>query len=233
MAAISTIRHKHLFDPDEYKGLPISIIGCGAIGSRVFMALIELGLEHIRCFDFDKVEAHNLANQAFLHTDIGRFKSLALMQRYQDKTGARPPIHMEALTTKLPSPDTAPQPAGIVFLMTDSFDSRRDIANTCLKDNARVFRVFDARMGSTHGEILHFNPNIQQEYESWLKTIGDDSLPAETSPCGSSVSVGTTASIMANLAVIQMVHFLTNPVACDSHIKVFLKPTVVAAETLK
>ena len=44
---------------------PIHIIGCGATGSWVALMLAKMGISNITCWDFDKVEEHNLPNQFF------------------------------------------------------------------------------------------------------------------------------------------------------------------------
>ena len=56
----------------------VHVIGCGAIGSTVAENLVRFGITNITLYDFDKVEAHNIANQMFRSTDIGKLKIEAL-----------------------------------------------------------------------------------------------------------------------------------------------------------
>ena len=86
-AQLSIVRHEPIFDPNQFDYLPIHIVGAGATGSRVFMALVELGINNITVWDFDTVEAHNLANQAFTHQHIGQPKVQALECLYRSKVG--------------------------------------------------------------------------------------------------------------------------------------------------
>ena len=58
------------FKPDMLESR-VHIIGCGAIGSTVAENLVRFGITKITLYDFDTVEAHNIANQMFRHTDIG------------------------------------------------------------------------------------------------------------------------------------------------------------------
>ena len=57
------------FDPVNVKG-KCHIIGCGSVGSTVAALLARLGVTKFVLYDFDRVEAHNLANQMFIHKDI-------------------------------------------------------------------------------------------------------------------------------------------------------------------
>jgi tRNA A37 threonylcarbamoyladenosine dehydratase len=57
-------RHAELFDPHTFN-TPVTIIGAGATGSWLAIALAKLGIDNISIWDFDKVEEHNIPNQAF------------------------------------------------------------------------------------------------------------------------------------------------------------------------
>ena len=199
MAHISTIRHQEIFDPTKFGALPISIIGVGATGSRVFASLVELGCTNITLFDPDVVEAHNLANQLFSHADIGRFKGEACLSWYHTKTG-HDPKDISYIARYVPCEEA--QPKGFVFLLTDSMSSRREIAEACFRNNPDVLHVFETRMASSYGNVFNFNPMF--DLDAWLATLTSDE-EAEVSACGSSISVGPTASIIANLAVWQFI----------------------------
>ena len=120
-AQLSITRHQPIFDPNQFNYLPIHIIGAGATGSRVFMSLIELGLSNITVWDFDTVEAHNLANQAFNFSHIGMTKVQALKHLYHSKIGMLPPPTMHFKQERV----VDQQLDGIVFLLTDTMSSRR------------------------------------------------------------------------------------------------------------
>jgi len=220
---LSIIRHEHIFNPREHTD-HICIVGAGATGSRIFMALIELGLSNITVYDPDTVEAHNLANQAYLHKHIGLLKVEALRDLYRMKMGTSPPESMQFIPQTVPS--TVYPLKGIVFLLTDTMSSRKEIFDTQLKKNPDVFHVYETRMAATHGRILHFCPNVTKQADAWEATLVPDG-EAEVSPCGGTLSVGTTASIIANMAVWQFMHMQTNPDAADSCTKIFLRPTAI------
>ncbi len=214
---INTARHVEVFNPLLYQH-PIHIIGAGATGSRLFASLVELGFDDITVYDDDIVENHNLANQLFVMDDIDKLKVDGLDRWVQQKLG-------EGLKNGVYVPHRLPnknfQLEGTVFLLTDTMTSRREIFDHCLKDNLMVERVIETRMASSFGNIYSFDPNIVGD--QWLSTLIDDD-EAEVSTCGSSISVGATASIIANQAVWQFMLSLTDPEAHDDIVDIFLQP---------
>lgn len=230
---ISTIRHQDLFNARDANDLAVSVIGCGAIGSRVFESLVQLGLTNLHCYDPDIVEAHNIANQAFNAADIGNAKTEACRRIFGDKTGIGP-MSMRNLPARFNCAyvqECNALPPGIVFLCVDSFDARRSIWDQRLRDNHDIFRVFDTRMASTHGNVLAFTPSVSSEADKWLATLGsDDPDQSELSACGSAMSVGPTAAIIANIAVWEYMNFMENRLACSNRVNVFLKPFGASAQ---
>ena len=220
--SISTIRHNTIFNASKFKNMPINIIGAGATGSRIWLSLVELGLTNIKIFDFDYVEAHNLANQIYLTADLGKSKVSALKDYYQLKTGTTPPPEMEFFEEKITkSSDVVIE--GVLFLLTDTMKSRKEIFKYHIKDNPRILHVIETRMASSYGNINTFDPCEFIESERWVASLIDDEN-AEVSPCGTSISVGPTANIIANMAVWQFIHLLTNPAANDQQTLIHLKP---------
>lgn len=222
---IDTMRHDEVFNARK-NNQKIAIIGAGAIGSRVFASLVELGLTNITVHDFDTVASHNLANQIFNYCHIDVFKVIALADWFMKKTGdSSLPKEIKLIPEKV----TKETPiAGNVFLLVDSMAAREQIFKENIFQNTSVYNVIDVRMASTHGNIFTFNPHTQGN--QWLSTLTDDAL-AETSACGSSLTVGTTASILSNLAVWQFMHLKTNKEAVDDIINIYLKPLCVATQT--
>lgn len=218
--ALDVSRHMPIIKPWEHNE-KILIIGAGATGSRVFMALVEFGFTNIDVIDFDRVELHNLANQAFVTEDIGKLKVEALRDRYIAKTGDQPPQEMRFIEGKMPMEGY--EPAGTVFLLTDTMSSRREIYETCLKDNFLITRVIETRMASLYGNVFMFTPANDLQAKKWVSTLIDDSQ-GEVSACGTSISVGTTASLIANYAVMNMVNAMTNPEGSVAQIDVFFRP---------
>ena len=225
---LSIIRHQSIFDPTK-NDVPIHIIGAGATGSRVWLALVELGLTNIIVYDFDNVEAHNLANQIYLEEDIGKPKVEALRDYYKKKTGNAAPDTFKFINEKVDHEDdryTKETFNGVVFMLTDTMASRKSIYTNLIL-GSQTFAMIETRMASSFGDIKTVNPFDAVESQTWLDSlISDDD--AEVSLCGSSISVGPTANIIANLAVWQLIHLLTNPEALDANINLHLKPLVLS-----
>jgi len=64
------------FDQKKLREASVAVIGAGAVGNEVLKNLALLGLGHIRIFDFDRIEEHNLTRCAlYRETDVGLFKA--------------------------------------------------------------------------------------------------------------------------------------------------------------
>lgn len=223
MAELSIRRHQPIYDPSNYPH-DIHIIGCGATGSRIYMALVELGCTRIHCYDFDTVEPHNLANQAFLHEHIGKLKVDGCRDLYEKKIGNAPPASMHYHNVKVDK-DTIKRTdlEGTVFLLVDSIQGRRDIYNDLLKDNVFVDHVIETRMASTHGNVFSFEPSNTEDADKWYASLPTNET-VELSACGQPISVGTTASVIANLAVWRYILLHSNPAGADKRLDIYLKP---------
>ena len=66
---------------------PITIIGAGATGSFTALTLAKMGFSELTVFDFDTVEEHNLPNQFYRTSDLGKPKVLALQEIIRDFEG--------------------------------------------------------------------------------------------------------------------------------------------------
>lgn len=214
---INISRHSSIFNPAKHQE-PIHIIGAGATGSRLFSSLVELGFQDITVYDDDIVEIHNLANQLFSMEDLNKKKVDALNDWVNKKLGEGLK-YGSFITDRLPNENYILD--GYVFLLTDTMSSRKEIFDSCLKDNDSIKRVIETRMASSYGNIFSFNPI--KHGEQWVSTLIDDK-DAEKSYCGSSISVGATASIIANHAVWQFMLSLNDPEAADDIVDIFLQP---------
>lgn len=234
--AINIMRHESVFNPSEHP-YPIHIIGAGATGSRVFAALVELGMVNIHVYDPDVVEDHNLANQIYMVRDIGKPKVHGCAEFALAKLGSPHEsmmFHERTVTETFIRAGNVQ--GGIVFLLTDTMASRREIVNTlasrCFGTTEQQITapilIIETRMASTHGAVLSLNPFDKNAHKRWLSTLVDDSNTdaIELSPCGTSLSVGTTASLIANYAVWQMMQFFVDPLGMQAQVDLFFKPTL-------
>lgn len=189
---VSPLRHLAHFSPTEFGDTPVHIIGCGATGSRIALEVAKLGVRVIHLWDFDKVEAHNVANQIFGLNHVGMSKVDALSQIIKEQTGLKVCAHNEKVTGEQ-------ELEGFVFLLTDTMSSRKEIWDKALKYKVRVLRMVETRMGANEGRIYSINSCSAQDVEFWEKQWYPDTA-AETSVCGSEVTVGGTAAVVSGLA---------------------------------
>jgi hypothetical protein len=195
-------RHHELFDPYEFHQ-KVHIIGAGATGSWLALALAKLGITDITVYDFDKVEEHNVPNQAFGINHIGMPKVGALNDMLQEQVNLKEPI--KANNTKYTN-----QPlSGIVFLMVDSMSERKRIWQDCIKYQTQIKLMVEPRMGLDMTRIYVVNPVDVTQIEKYEATLYDDDV-AEVSACGTSMSVITTAMATASWCARQLISWHNN-----------------------
>lgn len=199
MNNIDITRHVDVFSRDAFGGKRIDVIGAGASGSRIVLSLAKLGLENIHVWDFDQVEAHNIANQAFSQADIGRPKVEALRDIVEKATGLKIHIHNEKV-------DGSQELGDVVFLLTDTMASRKEIWNKGIRYKVRTKLMIETRMGSDQGRVYTVNPMKPLQVKGWEATLYGDDV-AEVSACGTAISVGPTAEFLSGLAVWQLIRW--------------------------
>ncbi len=197
--SVDPLRHLSVFKPHAFGARRVDVIGCGATGSRIVISLAKLGVENLHAWDFDTVEEHNIANQAFGLTDVGQLKVEALAKLVLQNTGVAIQTHAEKVDGSQPLGD-------VVFLLTDTMASRKEIWERGLKFKLQTRLLVETRMGADSGRIYALNPNLLGHTKAWEEAWYPD-VEAEVSACGASVSVGPTAEIIAGLAVWQMVRW--------------------------
>ena len=202
-------RQAKLLDVSKIKQQSIAIIGAGATGSTVALLLAQMGWGNqsldqgvINVFDFDKVEEHNLANQMYEPSHIGIQKVDALNEVIKRKCGFGVNVFNEKVVDQ-----THGVQSTYVFLLTDSMASRREIFDKCLRYSFNTQMVVETRMGLGEGRIYAFNPANREHVKEWEKSLYSDK-EAETSACGTSMSIAVTAWFIASLATARVIqHF--------------------------
>jgi molybdopterin/thiamine biosynthesis adenylyltransferase len=208
-------RHQTIFSPASWGDKRVDVIGAGATGSAVVLELAKLGVRNLHVWDFDQVEEHNLANQFFGPGDVGRPKVEALADLVRTQTGAEIGAHNAAVTK-----DNAPDSA-VALLLTDTMESRKDIGQA-YKRKFRTKALIETRMGTETGYVFTFKPIVPSEMKAWAETLWEDAV-TETSACGTAITVGPTAHLLANLAVWQFLRIAADePV--DNQIFFCLRP---------
>ncbi len=199
---VDPIRHQSVFHPQRFGDKRVDVIGAGATGSRVVISLAKLGIRNIHVWDFDKIEEHNVANQAFGNDDIGKLKIEALASLVKRQCG----IDIIQHNVKY---EGGEQLGAVAFLLTDSMASRKQIWETSIRLKPRTELMVETRMGPDSGRIYAVNPMDPKQCKRWEATLYADS-EAAVSACGSQISVGPTAEIISGLAVWAMMQWFAS-----------------------
>lgn len=190
---VDTLRHDSVFNAHEFGNRRIDIVGCGATGSRIALSLAKLGVSNLHLWDYDVVEEHNVANQVYGIADTGKLKVEALASLIKDQTGLDVEAHDETVTGET-------QLGQIVFLLTDTMASRKEIWEGCIKLHPRVELMIETRMGASEGRVYSVCPMEPGEPDLWENSLCADE-EASDSLCGARVSVGPTAELVSGYAV--------------------------------
>lgn len=192
------------FKPEDLKER-IHIIGCGSVGSTVAENLARFGITKFSLYDFDHVEAHNLANQMFTQEDIGKLKTQAVAE-YICKIN--PDI---ARDLKVYEQGYVSQKlSGYVFLCVDSIELRRKIAESYV-GNPFVKGMFDFRTRLTdaqHYAADWHDPKMVQDFLNSMQFSHEEAKAATpVSACNIALSVAPTVRIICAMGVANFINF--------------------------
>ncbi len=173
---------------------PVSIIGCGAIGSQTALQLVKLGCENFILYDFDKVEPHNFVNQAFRMEQIGMLKTEATKQLIQEiNNHAKVTTYSEDLLKKEEKLE------GYIFMGPDTVSARKHCL-TKNKTNPKILGWFDCR--TEMFAIQAFSAkHTAAEISELLETLNftdeeaEAAIPRAESGCHAKQASGVTSAI--------------------------------------
>ena len=143
---IDTETHRHLtrqldLIPVDTLTKPVTIIGCGAIGSFLALSLAKMGMTDLFLMDPDVVSIENMSNQFFPKSliDVNKAKALStLIYNFTDETVKWTPIAY--------TPDQSNLLAGIVVVAVDSMEARRMVYDSIKEKNFQVDYIIDPRI---------------------------------------------------------------------------------------
>ena len=196
------IRQLEVFRADKHKDKRIDIIGIGATGSYVLWLLAKIGLTNIHVWDHDKIEDHNIPNQCYFLRHIGKPKVTAAHEMVKAGAGIKIVKHQKKV-------EEEEEFGQIVFLLVDRMEDREKIWQDSLKFKLRTEFLIETRMGADSGRVYTLNPSKPSHVKAWEKTLYSDD-EAEVSACGTSISIAPTASLVASMAVWQLIKYLNN-----------------------
>lgn len=196
-----------LFNPAKITGR-IHIIGCGSVGSTIAELLSRYGLTKFDLYDFDTVEAKNVANQMFREIDVGKPKVEALKEllcEINPDVKKDVVLHGEGYTDQALS--------GYVFLAVDDIELRREI---CEKNqyNIHIKSVIDVRTALYDAETRAADWSSFNDKKALLDSMQFSNADADKatprSACGVTFGVAPTVRMVCILAVTNFMNFLAN-----------------------
>lgn len=192
-------RQVNILNPEEFN-TKINIIGAGATGSWVAFSLAKMGLSNLHIYDFDEVGMHNLPNQMFGVRDIDRNKALSIRNIIKLFTG----FTVNAKNEKV---DGTTPLQGIVFMLTDTMKSRKDIYNRAIKNNPSIDLLIETRMDLRGGRIYVVDPKNREQTKMYEQTFYSDD-EAEVSACGVSQTVLPSALAITSHAIWKLLNYI-------------------------
>ena len=203
-------RHISVFSPDNVKH-PIHIIGVGATGSFVAMMLARMGCPVLNIYDFDDVEIHNIPNQYYDTTDLGKLKADALAEKLK---AINPNIVVNVNTgAVLPEHDEEhkgiDEMAGYVFLLVDSMKVRKELWMAA-KKNKNILHCWESRLGSDQARVYSLDMSVK-DFSKYEADFYDDDN-AEVSACGTSITVLPVVLQTASLMIVQFIDLVMDRV---------------------
>lgn len=191
------------FRPDKYR---LNIVGCGSVGSALAVMLARCGVTKFVLWDFDKVEAKNVANQAFGAADVGKPKVEALRDIL---IGINPEI--EKTVRLQPKGWQGETMNGYIFLAVDNIEIRRQIVEKHMR-STYVKAVFDFRTGLTDAQHYAANWSDRAQKEALLNSMqfSHEDAVADTpvSACGVTLGVVTTVLAICAIGVNNYIRFI-------------------------
>lgn len=176
------LRQLGLADPSKFR-YPVTILGVGAIGSAVALALSKMGTPlGLTLIDPDTFEDHNVANQFCLEkmaptaykanhigqlcTDMGAVGDVVnIIAKLEGEN-----FHHQVTQRVYPA---KPSLHGIVVSTPDNMTARKDLWKLCLY-NAETPWLIDARMAAQYLQILTVETFHKESTKAYRETLIDD-----------------------------------------------------------
>lgn len=201
--SIETLRHDAIFSHSTFLD-PIHVVGVGGVGSHVLRQLVTLGcgrVNPLHLWDADVVASHNLANQMYDPTHVGKHKLVAADEQAQRWGGITPQQHLEFV-------DGSQKLQGVVIACVDSMAARKVIWEGCVRQNPNVILFIEVRIDALNVLIHVVDPCDPEHIRQWERYWYPDAEAVnEVAGCGAHVAVGPTVSLAADLAVWQFIRF--------------------------
>jgi molybdopterin/thiamine biosynthesis adenylyltransferase len=189
--------------PEKNMDIVVHIIGVGAIGSWVALECAKLGIKNIHLWDYDKIEPHNVPNQAYGLESVGKYKVEAIAQTIRDQMGNtnKVTIHNVDIEKECSRKDLS----GVVFSCVDSMKLRKHLWENNVKMNPSILLWNETRMGIEQGMVYAVDPTNSAHAKEYENTLYSDESTQE--PACNARAIINTSVLTASIAVTQMVNY--------------------------
>lgn len=155
-------RQKGFFDPNILRNpIKVTVVGAGALGSHIVDILASVGIKDITVYDFDTVVEHNIPNQVYKLSDVGRPKVDALVDHVKAKMG----YEIRGMNKKLESLKDEGIDDGYLVVATDTMKTNLSLITQAIDSN--IQKVVEAKMSVSNGQIFFFEPQDPYQYNQW------------------------------------------------------------------
>ncbi len=199
MPVLDFWRQLDLISPSDLEDLKVTVIGVGGIGSPTVLALAKMGVSQITVYDDDLVELHNIPNQLYRLSDLGKTKVEALSDAVVDYAGVNLVTKAELFENQ--------QLSGVVISGVDSMTTRKSIWEE-VRNNPSVQIYMEARMGAEVCRIHSVRPTDPSDIEWYESTLYSDE-DASNLPCTARAII-YTVFVIAGLISSQVKKYATN-----------------------
>lgn len=179
---------------DKLCNLKISVVGAGAIGSWLMIALAKMGCTEVTFYDDDTIEAANYNNQIYGVSDIGSHKldALKLYGEMQMPITGRYQYKKQFYT-----PDDAQNPCDVLIMGVDNIAARKMIfdANRFNKD---LKLILDGRIGRQVYTNVAIDPTSELEMDYYEQNLLFEK-GAEI-PCTEKTYISSCLAVASNMA---------------------------------
>mgnify|MGYP001070809157 CR=1 FL=1 len=215
MSGIDYWRQLDFLSLDDLEGVKVTVIGCGGIGSFVAFALAKLGVRAFELWDGDAVESHNIPNQCFKRSQVGKTKAGALCSVIKEVGDEIAVLCHESFWKGEPL-------EGIVISAVDDMKVRGQIWKAC-KLNPSVSLLVDGRIGGEEVKVLGVRPTDIDDIRSYEKTLYSNEEAKEL-PC-TARAVIDVAFLVAAL-IVRVVRGFLKSGECRTFIASMHEPTI-------
>lgn len=196
-------RQLDILNPQQFR-CPITLIGCGGIGSVTACVLAKVGCPEFTIIDPDVLENHNICNQFFRRYDVGRPKVHALQSLLLELSESK--IHSVRARFRRQA-----RLSGIVISAVDSMKSRQGIWKAVLK-KPDILLFIDGRLGGEVLEVFTVNPNLREDVAFYKDFLYPEDETAHL-PC-TARAIMYTGFVIAGFIVSQLKKWLQGEEIC-------------------